>query len=530
MTITDNKKKVILIILIMLQLIAALCFCAKKTGYHYDEKYSYYSSNVTYGLVPSDNEWLDTQAIRDEFMVTEGKAFQYGMVKLMQTYDVHPPMYYWVLHTVCSLTSNNFSKWQGLSVNIIFFVASIIMLIAICNQLSDNPLITIFTVALYGFSPAIYSGVTFIRMYVMLTFLCFLSMWIHLRGLTFEKRTALCFYIPVFITTYIGFMTHYYFVVFLFFIAAYMSLYLFLNKDTRKQSFIYAASVIAGMILEVITYPSCLRHIFRGYRGTEAIGSFFDLGNLSDRAGLFVGLLQEYLLCNTFYVLLLIILVMYVTKRFLETNSKRLQKTDSEEVSSAKKLSFNHNLGLTITVTLGYFLVVLKTALQNAEEAVRYEMPVYGLIILLIVLALFNLCGKRQIIAVVILFATLGCQFMGLANNKVRFLYPEEAEERAFAIDHREDDIIYIYNYVNQWMIWDNAMELGDYKDIFFIEMNNDQEITDSRVCTSDDIYAYVMRYDEANNKLQQIIDINPNVSTAELVEERDYVDIYRLR
>ena len=318
-----------------------------------------------------------------------------------------------------------------------------------------------------------------------------------------------------------------------------MSLYLFFNKDTRRQSFIYAGCVVGGMALEVITYPACLRHIFRGYRGTEAIGSFLDIGNLRDRAGLFVGLLQEYLLCNTFYALLLIILVMYVTKRWWDTNSKRLQKkTDTVEADLANATglpitnveAFNHAIALTTCVTLGYFAVVLKTALQNAEEAVRYEMPVYGLIILLIVLALIHLCGQKQIIAVVILFATLGCQFVGLANNKVLFLYPEEVQERAFAMEHRNNDIVYIYNPVNQWMIWDNAQELGDYKDIFFIAMDNEDKVTDSRVCNSEDVYAYVMRYDEAKNKLLEIIDSNSNISTAELVEERAYVDIYRLR
>ena len=27
----------------------------------------------------------------------------YDMVKIMQSYDVHPPLYYMILHTVCSL-------------------------------------------------------------------------------------------------------------------------------------------------------------------------------------------------------------------------------------------------------------------------------------------------------------------------------------------------------------------------------------------------------------------------------------------
>ena len=104
----------------MLQLIAAFYFCTRKTGFHYDEYYSYYSSNVSAGLTPEDQGWVKGEQILDEFRVLDGERFNYGMVRLMQTYDVHPPVYYFVLHTICSFTSGIFSKWQGLAVNLIF--------------------------------------------------------------------------------------------------------------------------------------------------------------------------------------------------------------------------------------------------------------------------------------------------------------------------------------------------------------------------------------------------------------------------
>jgi len=535
MNISRTKTNIILIVLIMLQLIAALCFCARKQGFHYDENYSYYSSNVTYGLSPGSGEWLDSRAISDEFMVTEGKGFEYGMVTLMQTYDVHPPMYYYVLHTVCSLTPGIFSKWQGLVVNITFFVLGLICLTAICRKVTDNSLITIFTVALYGFSPAIISGITFIRMYVMLTFLCFLSLLIHLRGLDRANRGIRGFIVPVFVTTYIGFMTHYYFIVFLFFEAAFMTLFLFFKEETRKESYIYAGTVIGAMLLEVLTYPACLKHIFRGYRGTEAIGSFFDIYNLKERAGLFVGLLQEYLLCNTFYFLLLILLVGYVTVRGMRSgNSKTAVSTGDSAADNTSAENMDRSVTLRIAfvgiVVAGYFSVVLKTALQNAEEAVRYEMPVYGLIILLIVLGIFTLFKGKMLAAVIIMMLTLACQFVGLKNDKVLFLYPEEKEEVEFASGHRDDDIVYIYNPVTQWMIWDNAHELEKYRDIFFIDMGNTDAIVDNRVCGSGGIIAYVMRYEDADRKLDEIIAANTNITNKKLLEERMFVDIYELR
>lgn len=102
-----NVKKrnwyLILGMLLLVQLIAIFYFGSKKAGFHYDEYYSYYSSNVSIGLVPTDREWKPGSEIVDEFRVLPGQRFQYGTVTRMQTYDVHPPFYYLLLHTVCSL-------------------------------------------------------------------------------------------------------------------------------------------------------------------------------------------------------------------------------------------------------------------------------------------------------------------------------------------------------------------------------------------------------------------------------------------
>ena len=123
-----NVKKrnwyLILGMLLLVQLIAIFYFGSKKAGFHYDEYYSYYSSNVSIGLVPTDREWKPGSEIVDEFRVLSGQRFQYGTVTRMQTYDVHPPFYYLLLHTVCSLFPGRFSKWSGIGLNIVLFVLS----------------------------------------------------------------------------------------------------------------------------------------------------------------------------------------------------------------------------------------------------------------------------------------------------------------------------------------------------------------------------------------------------------------------
>ena len=529
----DTAFIIMLIITIVLQLAVALCFCMQKQGFHYDENYSYYSSNVTYGLNPPDGDWLSGSTIAEEFCITPGMGFNFPLVAQMQSFDVHPPVYYFLLNIICSLSSGIFSKWQGLILNLIFFVISELLIIAIANKVgNNNKAITWFSLALFGFSPAIISGITFIRMYMLLTSECMALILLHMNMLTDIKNSSslsrfVKYLIQIAVTVYIGFLTHYYFAVFAFFVAAFTTLYLFFSKSTRKTSYIYAITVIAGLLSAVLSYPASLRHIFRGYRGTEAMGAFFDMNNLSDRMGLFVGLIDDYVLNRTFYILLLIILLAYVQVRFMN-----------------KRVSPNLCFGLSFITAVGYFAIVMKTALMNYEEAVRYEMPIYGLLIILIVVSLYSLITNtspvtegdsrggqvQRLLCGVILAITLVMQVKGLYDGKVLFLYPEEKSEKEFATEHKDDVIIYVYDNDNKWKMWDNAHELEQYNRIYCIEMNHEGGIDNRELLEAKHAYAYVMRYDAGKQLIHRFITDNPNLHTAVLIEERGFADIYELR
>lgn len=529
----DTAFIIMLIITIVLQLAVALCFCMQKQGFHYDENYSYYSSNVTYGLNPPDGDWLSGSTIAEEFCITPGMGFNFPLVAQMQSFDVHPPVYYFLLNIICSLSSGIFSKWQGLILNLIFFVISELLIIAIANKVgNNNKAITWFSLALFGFSPAIISGITFIRMYMLLTSECMALILLHMNMLTDIKNSSslsrfVKYLIQIAVTVYIGFLTHYYFAVFAFFVAAFTTLYLFFSKSTRKTSYIYAITVIAGLLSAVLSYPASLRHIFRGYRGTEAMGAFFDMNNLSDRMGLFVGLIDDFVLNRTFYILLLIILLAYVQVRFMN-----------------KRVSPNLCFGLSLITVVGYFAIVMKTALMNYEEAVRYEMPIYGLLIILIVVSLYSLITNtspvtegdsrggqvQRLLVGVILAITLVMQFKGLYDGKVLFLYPEEKSEKEFATEHKDDVIIYVYDNDNKWKMWDNAHELEQYNRIYCIEMNHEGGIDNRELLEAKHAYAYVMRYDAGKQLIHRFITDNPNLHTAVLIEERGFADIYELR
>ncbi|MBO4845944.1 MAG: hypothetical protein J5525_06490 [Lachnospiraceae bacterium] len=532
-------------LIIVISMIIAVLFCNMKQGFHYDENYSYYSTNSTYGLWPTDHEWKSTEEIKSEYMVLPGESLSLGMVKTNQGYDVHPPLYYYVLRIVCFFSKGIFSKWQGLAINLVLYFICLLLLYRITDIVSDHDrYVNLFTMAIFGLSPGYLSTVTFIRMYVMLTMFCFILLLTAVKCVrddTWDLKRA---YIPTVIVTCLGFLTHYYFMVFAFFVAAYVCIYLVIRSKTKKAAFIYGGSVCLGMALAVAYYPVCLSHIFSGYRGTESTQAFMDMSNTADRFEFFVGMLNDYTFSGMFYILILVGLLLYMFYSYRRKVRWAGRMTGEEEKSvetkktAEKKEDPEHKkavLGLNIAVTVGFFLIVCKTAMtpSNPAEALRYECPVYGLIIMLIVLGIVRVFEKvmnKKMISVFVLVIAVGCQIYGLCSDKVFFIYEGAQDFVEFARQHKDADIVYIYNPNNDWMIWNDGPELMEYRDIYFVPYDSEDKIDDKRLSVSSDIYVYACRSDETDAIIQSIVDMNEGFEGYDMISERAFVDVYRLR
>lgn len=528
-------------IIMMLQFVVASYFCMQKQGFHYDEYYSYYSSNVTYGLVPTDREWKDTDEIRSEFHVRDGEQFRYGLVKTMQSFDVHPPLYYMVLHTICSLFPGVFSKWFGLGLNLFLFAICFWMMAKISwHVFEGDKHMMLLTCLLFGFQPGVISGITFIRMYMMLTMWCLAVMIWHIptwkNGMKLTVRNSgLLFGLVA-----LGFLTHYYFAVFLFFLAAFTCLYNWWGRKDLKGSILYGCVVCVGMAAAVVLYPSCLSHIFRGYRGTEATGAFFDLGNTFMRVDFFTELMNQSVFGGALWLFLLIVSVLWITLYF-KNRKKNVLKKFLEEKQGLAQIGF---------VTLGYFLVVAKTALLNAEEANRYELPVYGFCMLLMIAAVYfplkNLMQgvfsgiedkeaakkKKRLVfgiggalaGIVLLF-----QISALIQGKVQFLYEEDAVNVQWAKEHKDSAVVFLYNPNNTWMIWDESEELMQYERIYFVSMADGSAIVDEILLKEKKIYVYTARMEQAETIMETLVRDNPNLNSKEKIRELLYFDLYEL-
>ena len=567
-------------ILLVLQVIAALCFCMKKTGFHYDEYYSYYSSNVTMGLVPTDREWKPGSEIYNEFAVLPGEQFDFGTVVRMQTYDVHPPFYYLLLHGVCSLTPGIFSKWSGLALNLFFFIGSWMLLALLAWRMAGagreegeqeeaadrrfRQLAVLGIILLFGFNPAVYSGIMLVRMYMLLGFWVLAATWLHVRSLQ-ERKRGWRFFVPLAAVVYLGFLTHYYFAVYLFFLAAAMEFYLLFEKAEHKtwgqkwkDCILYAVVVIGSLVAAVLSYPACLGHIFRGYRGTEAMGAFFDPGNTWGRLNFFVGLLNEYAFGGLLFVLILVLAVLAITAWALQRLKRSALKSESgiqgqkpSEISkpsadAAKEQAVGfweryRILWIPAAASLGYFAVVTKTALLTAEEANRYQIPIYGMLLLLAVILFLMLvrkaggkkCFARKGICGAVLafliFLTCG-QIYGLLDGKVLFLYEEDAENIAFARQNADEPIIYFYNPALMWMIWDDSLELMQYDQIYFVNLADTSALEAEWLAQEDRVLVYAARTDTSAAALETAAAGMGRPVEMKKIRELLYCDLYEIK
>ncbi len=567
-------------ILLVLQVIAALCFCMKKTGFHYDEYYSYYSSNVTMGLVPTDREWKPGSEIYNEFAVLPGEQFDFGTVVRMQTYDVHPPFYYLLLHGVCSLTPGIFSKWSGLALNLFFFIGSWMLLALLAWRMAGagreegeqeeaadrrfRQLAVLGIILLFGFNPAVYSGIMLVRMYMLLGFWVLAATWLHVRSLQ-ERKRGWRFFVPLAVVVYLGFLTHYYFAVYLFFLAAAMEFYLLFEKAEHKtwgqkwkDCILYAVVVIGSLVAAVLSYPACLGHIFRGYRGTEAMGAFFDPGNTWGRLNFFVGLLNEYAFGGLFFVLILVLAVLAITAWALQRLKRSALQSESgirgqkpSEISkpsadAAKEQAVGfweryRILWIPAAASLGYFAVVTKTALLTAEEANRYQIPIYGMLLLLAVILFLMLvrkaggkkCFARKGICGAVLafliFLTCG-QIYGLLDGEVLFLYEEDAENIVFARQNADEPIIYFYNPALMWMIWDDSLELMQYDRIYFVNLADTSPLEAEWLAQEDRVFVYAARTDASAAALETAAAGMGRPVEMKKIRELLYCDLYEIK
>lgn len=573
---TRNYYFIAFMIIWVAQMAAAFYFCMQKQGFHEDEYYTYYSTARTAGFYVEDGRWMERDEYRNEFVVLPGQQFQYGLVRQVQSWDVHPPVYYWVFHTVASLVPGVFSKWIGLSINLFFHGINLILLTYLSYLVSGRDIkMACLATLISGFSPAAMSGVVFIRMYEMLTTFVLCCAILHVRAVirSNEELSGLWDLLPMAMVTYLGFMTQYYYFIFLFFLAIPFSVWLLWRDRKLWNCLRYGLCQCVAFGLAYLTYPAFPAQMFRGQRGAQAAENFFDLSNTLERVWFFLDLMNGYVFGYLFFVILLMVISLAVRVR-------RRSNSAVEERVKQSGLQFGIAFWILLFAVAGYFLTVSKTALLLGETSNRYQLPIYGMVVFLALFAcrtlwrqavvlvdvkpaikvdekpgiLYRLCPsavkvlmfvfeligdlwgyiltffikhKKYTEKLALLFCAVMIVMAYLRVNVV-FLYPEDREQTAFAKEQASEQtpVVYLYHTGEEWCIWDVTNELMAYDSVYFAATQG-EPILDERLLEADAMVVYLAKEADEEKEFARLFEKNARLEKYRLCFAEKYCDVY---
>lgn len=272
------KKKWLFVILIILQLGFAIIFGNAKKSYFGDEIFSYGLANsMDYSFISRSSSrsysknhgWVDANYYKHYLEVSKQDAFKYKAPYVNQENDVHPPLYYFLLHTICSFFPGQFSKWFGLGLNLGILVLIDLLLYDIAKYILKDEFKAVLTVGMFSCCAAGLSNITLIRMYLLLTMdiLAVVDLHLHIWKEGFTKSK----YLLVLLSVVMGGLTHYYFYIFMFIYGLPWVIYLFIKN--RPACFKYVGSLLGGFVINLLIFPATLNHVFGGYRGVQVVNN-----------------------------------------------------------------------------------------------------------------------------------------------------------------------------------------------------------------------------------------------------------------
>ncbi len=508
-----GKYRAIYLILALLGISLAVFFGFQKKGYYIDEYYTYTLANGRQlGIAIENGKWQSTESFMDQMVSDESENFRLSQVYEATSNNVHPPLYYYLIHLSSSFYSGRFSKWTGLIVNILLWIPSLFLAYGIARELCphDKPQTALLAFAAYVVSPAILSGLMLIRMYIPLHLFTMLYAYILIKDMKRDAVSVKKFLIPVFITGFCGFLTQYYFVIIMFFMTAFyllLMLKLPFEKANVKKLLFFSFTALFSLIATYFYWPVSVYHIFKGYRGADSFNSLVSTTNTSSRAALFFGNLSD----NVFGGLLAVVLVVMIIGIGFMVKEKQ---TVAASVRARQMV-------MLAASTSCYFLVITKIGLKASYASNRYVYPVYGIFIIITVTGMYEVVKrlikneKRSSYALMItgifMTATIALAYF---KGQVLFLYPEEKVLDAFVSEHPDTELLVFQNDDGKY---DTRIKDYLYRDrVYWALCDDAATLEDGELASKDELLVYVDGTADVYGCLSQLTEMNPSLSEKE--------------
>lgn len=512
MGLTKKRNIYIMMIILIIQLILSLFIANKKDYLFFDEFFSYASANniaIDESELP-ENEWLNEEWYLEYVGTTEEHKFEYAIPYYNQVEDVHPPLFYFFLHTACSLIPGEFSYLSGAAFNIVFFLCSTVVLYLLSKELFHNDSCSMIISFLYAVSYGGLNTMVFVRMYMLLTLMTLLHVYVYLKCFENEKITIKdC--LMLMLTLLGGVLTQYYFLFIAFWLGVWYTVR-FIVKKQYKNLFKYLITVFGSAGISLIIWPSMITHLFLGGRGQEAQSNLFSL------EGYGLALKEMFrILSNEMFTNLLPIILMCLGGLFIVF----VVAKKSIDVDLWKRTA------VVIFTCIGYYAVVSKVTPYLVE---RYMMPIYPLVYLLVVGASYTMFTKiipTKVAGFLCIIGFAGLSAIHIVHSGVPYTFEKNQNniERHEIVEKYQDNYA-IYISDNKGAHFFDAIQmLKEYKGYYYVyDLENiekakaDMKVLQGETC--------VMIYLKDKREIEEANDFVKNMFPGCALDDDSLIDI----
>lgn len=513
-----SMKKMIKSAWVYIVLIIALIFVIlAKKNFNVDEIWSYELANCAGTNQAEEGKIYEPaeEAYLEYMTVQPGQRFNALNVWYNQSQDTHPPLYYLLLHMICSLFPETFSIWYAGIINIVFAALTLWCIRRIAAEMTHSDSAVLAVSLAFAVSAGILSNMAFLRMYVMalffVTYITYLMIKLIKTGVSIKTLEI------VITVSILGALTHYYVIVYLFFSCLLMGIYLLARKDYRQLG-VFVLSMAAAGGVSVLMFPAMLRHMFLGgERGKESISNLTNAADYTERLKTFYDIVNKEVFGNCLTYLAVFILI------FLLLASGGRQTGWRHRVRLAEHFDWI----VLILPSVCYFLLVAKMAVYKTD---RYIFPVYAVALTGMICLLYKL-GRRLIqpqyqytAAAVLLSITL---VSGWKLCTWDYLYKDAETLLRTAEGYGDVNCVYIYD--TAWKVKPSYDEVSKYNSVVFWNVNNMDAIKSQDYCTDKELIVCIINSCDQQSVLNKLLTSCPYLNTYEKLGGYAYATTYHM-
>lgn len=498
------------IIIIMICIIIAGIFTRiylgfQKEYFHMDEAYSYGLMNYDKLNIADNEEFLNTWHNKEYYLdyleVNSGEVFNLKPVWENQVNDVHPPLYYFLLRIASTFTVDNFTKWSGIILNIVFYIISTIFVYLIGKMLFKSPYYALLLCFVNTFAGIALNSTLYIRMYELSNLNILIITYLHIK-LYQNKNNRIRDYLKLVPCLLIGGLTHYYYFVYV--LGAYLVFsYLCIKNKRYRDLKIYNVVCILSAVIYLVIWPYSINHILNGERGIEQnVGIHQLCNNLTE----FLWIANKEFF---YYLLPFLILLIVIISRW--------------KVKKRKNVKSNDSIKFLIFSIILYFILISKNA---PYLETRYLIPIYSVTIIVTIyyikLYLKKFWSNKDTLFIECFMFLIMCYIPFLIDKNFEFCY-SQYNNIAERVEEKNLPIVYVFNANNNRFLDDIYLFTLSDKSVI---INYDDVGTDKFKKLLEEEKHFLLICNDGVEKEK----FNQNFETEEFMQRLNAADIYEVQ